>query len=222
MTRRARRAPITRRSPGRRSCQPVVRTMRPESAAPAEPSTSVAAWIMAPRRFRSSPVEARSMTRTGMPFATTPMSPTTRTPPPATSGGSPKRSVGLVEDAEADHDEQQAVHERGQDLGPSPAERPRATGRQARGPRRSERERDRAAVGDVVHGIGDQREAVEPDPGDDLDEAVGDRQSERDRERTCRARPVARMRVGMRVRVRVHDSKVSPRSAGGPANMIAR
>ena len=65
--------------------------MSPDNAAPAEPRTSVAAWISAPRRFRSSPVDARSMTSTGMLFATTPMRPTTRTPPPETAGGSPKR-----------------------------------------------------------------------------------------------------------------------------------
>ena len=87
----------------------------------------------------------------------------------------------------------------------------RTSARHGRGGRRPTPPRARgaiaAAVGHVVHGIGDEREAVEPDPGDDLDEAVGDRQSERDRERTCRARPVARMRVGVGMGVRVHDTE---------------
>jgi len=133
-------------------------------------------------------------------------------------------AVGLDEDADADHDQRQAVHERGEDLGPPPAERPRPSCRQPRGPRSAEGERDRRPVGDVVHRVGDQGEAVEPDPCDDLDEPVGDGQAERDRERPCRSRPVARMRVGMRVRMRVHHTEgiTALRRWSGPANMIAR
>ena len=105
------------------------------------------------------------------------------TPTPSTSARIREATDRLPHDPRRRGDEQHRVRERGEDLGPLPSvggarrRRPRAQ------PQRDEGEPERDDVGGEVGGVGEQRERVERDRGDDLhheQRGVGD---EREQER---------------------------------------
>ena len=86
-----------------------------------------------------------------------------------------------------DHDQRDGVEERGQDLRPPEPEAPvrrRGPPGEQDGPGRDAQRDD---VGEVVAGVGEQREAAGEERRDHLDERVGGVEDERDRQRPQRA-----------------------------------
>ena len=111
--------------------------------------------------------------------------------------------IRLVEDPPADHDQRQPIHQCGEDFGSPPAKGTRAASRQSRRPGSCQRQRDRAAVRDVVRRVGDQRQAVKPDTGDNLHQTEGDGEAKRDPKRALRRRAITRVAVTGTVGVRM-------------------
>ena len=102
---------------------------------------------------------------------------------------------GADEDDDRDHDQRDGVDEGGQDLGALEPEAAVRRRRPAREQNRTRRDRERDDVGEVVAGVGEQREAAGEERRDDLDERVGRVEDERDRQRPQRA---ARRRVDVK------------------------
>ena len=165
--------PMTAASSGSTRFQPVRVITRPATRAAAEPSTSANACRIAARTLMLRRSAPRHSSTTGMPLATTPRAPKTSTPTPTTSGGG-RGAARPPEHPDADDDQGDGVDEPRQDLRALPAEGARAAGGEAGQPGGPQGEADGDAVGDVVHGVGDQREAVEDVARDDLGHAEGD------------------------------------------------
>ena len=89
---------------------------------------------------------------------------------------------GAVDDPDADEEQRDPVRLRGEDLGASEPERPRAARGARREPRGDERSRERRGVGEHVPRVGEQRERARDDAGGDLARHQADDQDERDRE----------------------------------------
>ena len=92
-----------------------------------------------------------------------PASATTSTARPSTSGGSASRRDALEHDHTRERDQRRAVQLGRQDLGAPEAEREAAARGPPREPRREQRERDRAGVGEHVRRVREQRERVGQD-----------------------------------------------------------
>ena len=103
----------------------------------------------------------------------------------------------LDHDHYGERDERGTVQLRGQDLRAPEPEREAAVGGPAREPRREQRERDRAGVGEHVGRVGEQCERVGQDAGRHLD----GHQAENQGERECEAARVVRVDVGVAVGV---------------------
>ena len=190
-------------------------TSSPATTAPAEPSRSAPAWIRAPRRLRFSRSPSRSSTHTGMPLASSPMRADDHDRPTGDGRlGAHKPLERLPHDHDAEHDQRDAVDERSEHLGPAPAEGACSAGRESRRPRGRECQRDRKPVGDVVHRVGDQREAAEQIATHRLDQAERDREDQRDSK--CPPTPggvgmtVVRVRMSHRQTVACNESAPKP------------
>ena len=104
----------------------------------------------------------------------------------------------LHEDPDRDDDEQDAVRERREDLGPPVAEAPLRRRRPPGEPGREQGERQRGGVGEHVPGVGQDGQRVGEQPDDDLHDEEARDERQRDRERL----PVgAQPRVLVAVRV---------------------
>ena len=150
---------------GSAASQPNAATSTPATTTPTEPATS--AIGVQQRAVQVEVVAARAgapaSPTTAAPLTAMPARPNRITPGARTSGGSPSRPIASIGDQDAEAEQRQAVDERRQDLDASPAERApagRAAHRQARG---HQRDADGDAVGDVVRGVGQQRDGVEPE-----------------------------------------------------------
>jgi predicted ester cyclase len=89
---------------------------------------------------------------------------------------------GGDEDPDRDGDEDDAVHERRQDLGALVTEAPLGSARPSGEPHGDEREREREVVREHVRCVGEKREAAGQHSADELDDREREREREDDRE----------------------------------------
>ena len=109
---------------------------------------------------------------------------------------------GAVDDQAGEDEQRRAVRLRGEDLRAAEPERAVPARRLRREPQHDERHHERARVGEHVRRVGEERERVREDAGDDLADHEGDDQ----RERNGQAASVVAASVRVTVRVVVHDA----------------
>ena len=94
-----------------------------------------------------------------------------------------------AQDPEPEHDEEDGVRERREDLRAAPAEAPLGRRGTASEPGGEEREAERERVREHVRRVREQREGVGSQPGERLDAREAEHEREGDRDRARRSRP---------------------------------
>ena len=174
-------------------CQPKEMMQSAARITPNEDSASASTWRSAARTFRpppdriSTPPDARLNTR--------PAVATSSVIPPFTVGGSDILCRAAYSVAAAISTSTSAVGQRGQDLGPLPAEGVPAAGRPARHPPGQQRQQQRGRVGQHVAGVGQQRQAAARQAAQHLRCEHGQRQPQGDRQPAATAVAIGPMVV---------------------------
>ena len=195
--------------------KPVTSTTAPAVAAASDAKRSVSTCARAPSTFSERRSALPSATAAPM-FAHAPSRPTTSTKPPSTSGADHRRRIAstAMTPASTSSVAPLAWAER-ISARPRPKVKRPAAGRAA-SPAAYSATRDRARVGEHVRRVGEQRQRVGQDAGDDLDDHEGRDDAQRDREPAAVGvgrRAVVVMGVAVRVLVRHALSVLAGRRA---------
>ena len=197
------RTPISSATSGSASSQPVVSTTSPATITPTEPRRSASTCSRAPRTFRlllpAAVEHAGSEEVDGEPDHAD-----DEHPAAGDVGRVGEAPRGLHEDPDGDDDEQDAVRERREDLGPPVAEAPLRRRRPTGEPGREQRERQRRCIGEHVPGVGEHRQRVGDQADDDLHDEEARNERKCDRERL----PVG-AQAGVLVAVGVHGNQAT-------------